>query len=556
MPDTDTVDYRQTATRDLLGALARHEPLALAEAYHRSAAAAHAVAARLLDTSRDVEGLLREVYADLWREPPADAPLEAWVRHRTFSRGRDRLRDSGGPAASPSAALLLRDSEQREPHDRAEAAIAALDDEALRALLLAHDRGTPTADQRDPDANTALRRALLALAEAEDRPDCREPAIGDYVLGLLDDDATGRVTAAIASSPDCAEVARALRRGRRRIEGLPPPPDVGQRVIAHVLATGGAVATAAPAPPERTDDDAGQARDAAPAVAAPPEPTQEDAGEIQDAAPTDLATGSVPGDQGSSPADAAAVSPPPAAAEVQESAEPAREPTGHPSQADHPGAAEPGQPPDPATSRLVPDSPDAGADAPPARQGDPSDATVAAASAWAARGDDEPRSALDDVIDDLPRRESGGDVRLSDLLGGHEGPEGSADAEDVLDYHDQGHAPAPDAPTEAFDVVHDADDDDGAPGERTPPRDPIRIGGGGARSEPPPEPAQDEWEGWAPPDDREEVSFGELSMDDSYPPPPSRGRRVGTVVLAIVGALLLLAAGGVAGLLLIRVLLG
>ncbi len=569
MPDTDIVDYRQTAARDLLGALARHEPLALAEAYHRSAAAAHAVAARLLDTSRDVEGLLHEVYADLWREPPADAPLEAWVRHRTFSRGRDRLRDTGGVAASPSAALLLRDSEPREPQDRAEAAIAALDDEALRALLLAHDRGTPTADQRDPDADAALRRALLALAEAEDRPDCREPAIGDYVLGLLDDDVTQQVTAAIASSPDCAEVARALRRGRRRIEGLPPPPDVGQRVIASVLATGGAVATAASAPPERTDEGAGETWGAAagePAAGSVPgglEPSPADAGMFtqrdtataeEEAGPVvqeaERATGAEHATQAERPSTAEHV----AQAEHPSTAE-------HVAQAEHPSTAEAEGPPGQVTSHPIPGSPETAANAPPARHGDPSDATAAAASAWAAgdRRDDEPRSALDEVIDDLPRREDRGDVRLSDLLGERKGPEGSADAEDVFEHTDPEHAPAPDAPTDAFDAAHDTHEDDSAPIQHTAPRDPIRIGGGGGggRSEPPPEPTQEEWQGWdQPADDREEVSFEGLSMDDSYPAAPSRGRRVGTVLLAIVGALLLLAAGGVAGLLLIRVLLG
>lgn len=491
MPDTDVVDYRQTSARELLGALARHEPLALAEAYHRSAAAGHAVAVRLLGTARDVESLLREVYADLWREPPSDAPLEAWVRHRAFARGRERLQEGDRAAASPSMSLLLRDADGGASRDRTEQAIAALDDEALRALLLAHDSGTPTADQRAPEAAAALRRALLALAEADDSFECSQPSLADYVLGLLDDEASEQAADAIGSSPGCAELARALRRGRRRIEGLPPAPDLGQRVIAHVLATGGAVATPAP-------------------LAAPDGPTAGVASPDGGWAATE---------QPEEDLDSAARGgPPPEPDEELES--------------------------EPVADLAAPEAGDAG-DGP--RPGDPSDATAAAAGASLASGADEgaSQSALDDLVGDLSQPGRDDDVRLSDLLEQSEHVEGAGGNEAPVDE-----PPPPDATTGAL---------DGEAADPAPARDPIRIGGRGGRSEPsaPTPPAEDEWAAWGQStDDAAEIRFADISMEDDQPDTASRRRRVGTVLLTIVGALLLLAAGGVAGLLLIRVVLG
>lgn len=267
MSPTDVTDYRQSPTADLLRALEDGDALALAEVYHRTSAAAYACALRLLGETREAEVLLREVYAEVWREPPLEGPLEAWVRQQVFEAGQRRLREQSRPAASPSAALLLRHSTEQTPSDRTERAIAELDDDAVRALLLAHDRGTPTADQRAEKAESALRRALLALGEAEDAGDCHLAGVADWVLGLLGDEEARRVAATVAERPECADLARGMRRGRRKLEGLPPTPDLGQRVLAYVLAAGAErISRPAPAaPPSR----AGSTPSAAPAEPAP-----------------------------------------------------------------------------------------------------------------------------------------------------------------------------------------------------------------------------------------------------------------------------------------------
>ncbi len=246
MAHTDTTDHQRASTLELLAALASSEPLALAEAYHRTGTAAHSVGRRLLGTAREVEALLVDVYSDLWREPPSVGALEAWVRQRTFARARQTLREQGRQAASPSAALLLRDNGVPVGSDRTEQAIAALDDAAVRALLLAHDRGTPASSQREDSAAADLRRALLALAEAEDRPGCDDPRLADDVLGLTNDEESAEIARLVAEDRACAALAKDLRRGRRRIEGLPPAPDLGQRVLVAVLTSGGAVAEVAP----------------------------------------------------------------------------------------------------------------------------------------------------------------------------------------------------------------------------------------------------------------------------------------------------------------------
>ena len=269
MAHTDTPDHQRASTTELLEGLSASEPLALAEAYHRTGVAAHSVGRRLLGSPREVEALLVDVYSDLWREPPSVGALEAWVRQRTFARARQTLREQGRKAASASAALLLRDNDVPVGSDRTEQAIAALDDAAVRALLLAHDRGTPTSSQREDGAAADLRRALLALAEAEDRPGCDDPRLADDVLGLTNDEESAELARLVASDRACADLTKDLRRGRRKIEGLPPAPDLGQRVLVAVLTSGGAVAEVAP-PLEAPDAPEGAAAAAAGAGASQP----------------------------------------------------------------------------------------------------------------------------------------------------------------------------------------------------------------------------------------------------------------------------------------------
>ncbi|MBA2528862.1 MAG: hypothetical protein H0V19_02685, partial [Euzebyales bacterium] len=84
MLPTDPPDHRRTTEAGLLAALRQRDPLALAEAYHRTVPAAYAVARRLLPGSAQVETLLRSLYADLWGNPPGDVALVGWVRRRTF----------------------------------------------------------------------------------------------------------------------------------------------------------------------------------------------------------------------------------------------------------------------------------------------------------------------------------------------------------------------------------------------------------------------------------------------------------------------------------------
>jgi DNA-directed RNA polymerase specialized sigma24 family protein len=250
---TVTTDHRNSPTAELLAAIAVRDPLALAEAYHRTSYAAHACAIRAVSRREEVEGLLRAVYLRLWQDPPRQAPLEAWVRNQMFTEARAYLQERGRAAASPSTTLLLPDAPSADAvPDHTERLIAALDDDALRALLLAHDRGIPTADQRSEAAEEGLRRALYALAETDDPQECSIPRLADLVLGLLDDDEADRVAAA-ASAPACAEELRVLRRGRRRIEGLPPAPDLGHRVVAYAVTTPSTADRAEPVPGELTE---------------------------------------------------------------------------------------------------------------------------------------------------------------------------------------------------------------------------------------------------------------------------------------------------------------
>ncbi|MEX0660139.1 MAG: hypothetical protein WD080_13495, partial [Egibacteraceae bacterium] len=234
-------DYRRSKGAELLVGLRSRDPLALAEAYHRTSSAAHACARRLLGNPRDAEALLHAVYTQLWTEPPETARLEGWIRSRCFRLGSDHLRERQEAPASPSLALLLPElpSPKGVTRDPAEDVLAALPEDERRAVLLAHDQGLPTAAQDDPDAAGALDRALMALAGPGEGADegsaqaCGDLAgMADWTLGLLEADRAARVASEVVDRRACASRSRALRRGRRRLEGLPAAPDLGQRVLA------------------------------------------------------------------------------------------------------------------------------------------------------------------------------------------------------------------------------------------------------------------------------------------------------------------------------------
>lgn len=240
---TERPDYRRSKEEDILEGLRSRDPLALAEAYHRTSPAANACGRRLLGGAVAAEALLSAVYADLWANPPETARLEGWVRSRCFRLASEHLRERQEPAAAPSLALLLPDlpEPERPSHDPVEQALAELSERERRALLLAHDQGMPTTAQEDPDAAGALERALLALAGPGSPSDstvsqCDIPQMADWTLGLLEADHAARVGEQVMNRRACVEQSQALRRGRRRLEGLPPAPDMGQRVLANVLA--------------------------------------------------------------------------------------------------------------------------------------------------------------------------------------------------------------------------------------------------------------------------------------------------------------------------------
>ena len=250
---TDLPDYRRVSEGDLVAALRKRDPLALAEAYHRTIPAAHATARRMLSASSDVEALLRAVYDELWRNPPVGAGLEGWIRSRTFDLGLEHLRRTESAPASPSLATLLPELPRPDVRylDAAERALAELDDRQRTALLTAHDRGVPTDRQDDEAAASALLSALFALAGPEPGGEsadgeCNVSGVADWVLGLLPANRADEVAAAVASSPGCENVVKALRRGRRRLEGLPPTPDMGQRILVVVLAGAPAPSGSAP----------------------------------------------------------------------------------------------------------------------------------------------------------------------------------------------------------------------------------------------------------------------------------------------------------------------
>lgn len=275
MLGSETPDHRRSSETDLLAALTGGDPLALAEAYHRTVAAGHAVARRLLSTSAEVEDLLLDVYTRLWVAPPDAGPLERWVRATAWELGAARLRDAGASPSTPSAARLLTDLPAPDVRylDTAERAIAELSDEQRQVLLLAHDKGVPAAEQ-GPGAEEALVSALLGLAGTETPPSDRTAlhedgcddlhGLGDWCLGLATAATAAEIEEALAERPGCAARSRALRRGRRRIEGLPATPDMGHRILVRVLTDQAAPArpAAEPAPPP----------DASPPAPSPPPP--------------------------------------------------------------------------------------------------------------------------------------------------------------------------------------------------------------------------------------------------------------------------------------------
>lgn len=253
-------DFRRVTEPELLDAIRGGQALALAEAYHRVVPAGHAVARRLMAGAGEVEDVLLEVFAQLWRTPPVGAPLEGWVRRTTWGVAADLLRRGGTAPSSPSASGLLPDLPAPDVRflDAAERAISELPDDERRALLLAHDKGVAS-DAQDPGASDALVRALLALAGPEtsssDRAALHEDGcdnlvgLGDWCLGVADSSTHARVEEAIAERPGCAAKSRAVRRGRRRVEGLPATPDMGQRILVSILTAGGGSApVAAPTP--------------------------------------------------------------------------------------------------------------------------------------------------------------------------------------------------------------------------------------------------------------------------------------------------------------------
>ncbi|MGH8929087.1 MAG: hypothetical protein ACRDZO_00205 [Egibacteraceae bacterium] len=266
----------------------------MAEAYHRTVPAANACARRLLASPAMIESLLRTLYLQLWEDPPQDVALEAWVRGRCFTLARQDLLRRGAPAASPSAATLLPDLPAPDVRylDAAERALSELDDFERTILLRAHDCGIDAGSQSD-EAVQALDRSLRALAGPEtssayaaallDDPCTDVRGMGDWVLGLAPEPVAAAFEELVSSRPGCAALARTLKRGRRRLEGLPPTPDMGHRILVTVLSTTRDPETPkrqkTPRTPERVPDPVPEPE---PAASAPttPEPAGTDPAEI------------------------------------------------------------------------------------------------------------------------------------------------------------------------------------------------------------------------------------------------------------------------------------
>lgn len=254
---TDLPSHRRTPEAQLAEALARREPLALAEACSRTLPVAFAVARRLLPTL-EAEALLLAVYEQLWSQPPADVSLERWVRSRTSAIGLSELRQRGMAPAAPSVLSIAPDLPPPSLSylDTTERTLQELDEDQRRVLLRAHDEGIPSAEQETQNAGQALRGALQALADTKDDEAAdADGRLADWVLGLLAPEEAAGLEAEAAGDPALGASVQVLRRGRRRIEGLPPTPDLGPRLIAAVL-TGlpDRAAPAAPGGPSSSDE--------------------------------------------------------------------------------------------------------------------------------------------------------------------------------------------------------------------------------------------------------------------------------------------------------------
>lgn len=232
-------DLRQTSDAELARQLRAGAPLAIAELERRTLSAAHSVARRLLGNPRDVEAVLADAYVELVADPPADDLAQA-VRTRVSALAVAELRERGSAPVAPSVAALLDDLPAHDggSRDPVEAQLAELDDAARRALVAAHDLAIPTGTAAEDAA-----RALLALAGAEDADAAHAAPAVDAVLDLAD---PGDITA-LEAQPGGRALVAAMRRGRRRFEGLPPTADLGQRLVATLVA---ARAATGPAPDE------------------------------------------------------------------------------------------------------------------------------------------------------------------------------------------------------------------------------------------------------------------------------------------------------------------
>jgi DNA-directed RNA polymerase specialized sigma24 family protein len=266
VPGASLPDHRRSPEGTLLTAIRSGDHLALAEAWQRTAPAAHAVARRLAGPA-DTEAVLHRLYAELWRSPAITEPLERWARARCFALSLEFLRAEGRGPAAASVGCVMPDLPARRAGalDPVERVLAGLPDDAARALVRAHDQGLPTWTHPEPDAPAALRLALRTLAGAPDGPDpdgAGDHPLGDLALGLLDSAQAEVLQNLLLDTPELAEHARLLRRGSRRMEGLPPAPELGPRILLAVVA---GVPAAAPITPPA----APAAPVAAPAAAAP-----------------------------------------------------------------------------------------------------------------------------------------------------------------------------------------------------------------------------------------------------------------------------------------------
>ena len=254
MLHVELTDYRDRDEPALLAGLRDHDALALAEALHRSLPAAFACSRRLLGAPAAIEALIQSVFADLWEEAPEGVVLGSWVRSRAFELGAGHLRQRAQPPASPSLGALLPQLPVGDGPvylDVAERALADLPEDERRALLWAHDRGVASSEQDDAAASDALLRGLVRLGDGDigTVEACPVAGLGDWVLDLQPAADLARTAAVLRGQPDCEALVTVAQRGRRRIEGLPPTPDLGQRVLARVLRDGLATPTAATVSP-------------------------------------------------------------------------------------------------------------------------------------------------------------------------------------------------------------------------------------------------------------------------------------------------------------------